>query len=80
MLKKEFTIQLRTSSPDYDLVDQYNDDTVTWTASLYVEEPTPDGEEKSSSNTALYGGIGAIVVILAIAGYVILNRTCICSI
>ena len=73
-VEKEFTIQLRTSSPDYDLVDQYNDDTVTWTASLHVEEPTSDGEEKSSSNTALYGGIGAVVVILAIAGYVILNR------
>ena len=73
-VEKEFTIQLRTSSPVYDLVDQYNDDTVTWTASLHVEEPTSDGEEKSSSNTALYGGIGAVVVILAIAGYVILNR------
>ena len=73
-VEKEFTIQLRTSSPDYDLVDQYTDDTVTWTASLYVEEPTTDGEEKSSSNTALYGGIGAVVVLLAIAGYVVLNR------
>ena len=74
-VEKEFTIQVRTSSTDYDLTDQFNDDVVTWTASQYVEEPTTDdGEEKSSSNTALYGGIGAIVVILAIAGYVILNR------
>lgn len=73
-VEKEFTIQLRTSSTDYDLVDQFNDDVVIWTASLYVEEPTADGEEKSSSNTALYGGIGIAVVILAIVGYVILNR------
>ena len=73
-VEKEFTIQLRTSSTNYDLDDQFSDDVVTWTASQYVEEPTADGEEKSSSNTALYGGIGAVVVILAIAGYVILNR------
>ena len=73
-VEKEFTIQLRTSSTNYDLNDQFNDDVVTWTASQYVEEPTADGEEKSSSNTALYGGIGAVVVILAIVGYVILNR------
>ena len=45
-VEKEFTIQLRTSSTDYDLVDQFNDDVVIWTASLYVEEPTADGEER----------------------------------
>ena len=45
-VEKEFTIQLRTSSPVYDLDDQYNDDTVTWTASLYVEEPTSDGKRR----------------------------------
>ena len=73
---KEFTIQIITSSSEYDITDQpLLNDVVTWTASLHVEEPTTtDGEDKSSSNGALYGGIGAVVAILAIVGYIVFNR------
>jgi len=74
---KEFTIQILTSSPEYDIAGEPLpvNDVVTWTASLHVEEPiTTDGEDKSSSNGALYGGIGAVVAILAILGYVVYNR------
>ena len=74
---KEFTIQILTSSPEYDIAGEPLpvSDVVTWTASLHVEEPiTTDGEDKSSSNGALYGGIGAVVAILAILGYIVYNR------
>lgn len=74
---KEFTIQIRTSSPEYDIAGEplTVDDVVTWTASLHVEEPAAtDGEDKSSSNGALYGGIGAVVAVLAILGYIVYNR------
>jgi hypothetical protein len=74
---KEFTIQILTSSPEYDIAGEPLpvNDVVTWTASLHVEEPiTTDGEDKSSSNGALYGGIGAVVAILAILGYIVYNR------
>jgi len=74
---KEFTIQIRTSSPEYDIAGEplTVDDMVTWTASLHVEEPAAtDGEDKSSSNGALYGGIGAVVAVLAILGYIVYNR------
>ena len=75
--EKEFSIQLRTSSSEYDIAGQplLENSVVMWTASLNVETPTTTKEEsKSSSNTALYGGIGGIVVLLAIVGYVVLNR------
>jgi len=48
---------------------------VTWTADLYVEvETTPDGEEKSSSNVVLFGGIGAAIFALAAVGFILYRR------
>ena len=75
-VEKEIAIQILTSSPDYDIAGEpvLDNTVITWTASLHVEEPVAEPEEKSSSNTTLYTGIGAVVVLLAIVGYVILNR------
>ncbi|MAY05487.1 MAG: hypothetical protein CMB25_07850 [Euryarchaeota archaeon] len=76
-VEKEFTIQLRTSSSNYDIEGQplLQNGIVTWTADLFVEvATTPVGEEKSSSNTALLGGIGAGVALLAIVGFVLYRR------
>ena len=75
-VEKEIAIQILTSSPDYDIAGEpvLDNTVITWISSLHVEEPVAEPEEKSSSNTTLYTGIGAVVVLLAIVGYVILNR------
>ena len=75
-VENQFSIQLRTSSPDYDIPGEpvLENDVVTWTADLFVEVQTkPDSEEKSSSNAALIGG-GAGLVVLAVVGFILYRR------
>ncbi len=76
-VEKQITIELRTSSPDYEIPGEpYKlDHDVIWTADLFVEVQTnPDGEEKSSSNTILIGGIGVGVLALAAVSYVLYRK------
>lgn len=76
-VENQFSIQLRTSSPDYELPGEpvVENEVVTWTADLFVEVvTTPDGDEKSSSNVALIGGIGAAIFALAAAGFILYRR------
>ena len=75
--EKEFAIQVRTSSRDYDIPGQplLENTVVSWTADIFIEtETTPDTEEKSSSNTLLFGGIGVGVLVLAMIGFVLYRR------
>ena len=75
-VENQFSIQLLTSSPDYDIPGEplLENDVVTWTADLFVEEQTkPDAEEKSSSNALLIGG-GAGILALAGAGFILYRR------
>tara|TARA_Y100000994_G_scaffold51536_1_gene40953 strand:+ start:492 stop:4802 length:4311 start_codon:yes stop_codon:yes gene_type:complete len=74
---KTLGFSIYTTSPDYNsLQPLMTSDTVEWTASLDVPvEPTnTDGDDKESSNTILYGGIGGVLLVLVILGYVMLNR------
>ena len=76
-VENQFSIQLLTSSSDYDITGQplLENGVVTWTADLFVQiETTPEGEEKSSNNAVLFGGIGAGILTLAIVGYVLYRR------
>ena len=76
-VENQFSIQLRTSSPDYELPGEpiVENDVVTWTADLFVEVvTTPDGEEKSSSNVVLFGGIGAAIFALAAVGFILYRK------
>jgi hypothetical protein len=76
-VENQFSIQLRTSSPDYELPGEpvVENEVVTWTADLFVEVvTTPDGDEKSSSNVALIGGIGAAIFALAAVGFILYRR------
>jgi hypothetical protein len=75
-VENQFTIQVLTKSPDYtNLESVVENDVVTWTADLFVEVQTnPDGEEKSSSNAVLIGGIGAGVLVLAAVGFVLYRK------
>ena len=75
-VENQFTIQVLTKSPDYTYLETVvEDDVVMWTADLFVEVQTnPDGEEKSSSNTVLIGGIGAGVLVLAAVGFVLYRK------
>ncbi|MGA0379814.1 MAG: hypothetical protein ACO3NJ_03305, partial [Candidatus Poseidoniaceae archaeon] len=75
-VENQFSIQLRTSSPDYDIPGEpvLENDVVTWTADLFVEVQTkPDSEEKGSSNVALIGG-GVGLVVLAVVGFILYRR------
>ena len=72
--EKEFSIQILTTSLTYDLSTSQNS-AVTWTADLFVaDEPTTGGDEQSSSNTVLWGGIGAGILLLATVGFVLYRR------
>ena len=74
---KTLGFSIYTTSPDYNsLQPRMTSDTVEWTASLDVPvDPTnTDGDDKESSNTILYGGIGSVLLVLVILGYVMLNR------
>lgn len=76
-VENQFSIQLRTSSPDYELPGEpvVENEVVTWTADLFVEVvTTPDGDEKSSSNVVLIGGIGAAIFALAAVGFILYRR------
>ena len=76
-VENQFTIQLLTKSPDYTIPDEpvVQNEVVTWTADLFVEVQTnPDGEEKSSSNVVLLGGIGVGVLVLAAVGFVLYRK------
>ncbi len=76
-VENQFSIQLRTSSPDYELPGEpiVENDVVTWTADLFVEVvTTPDGEEKSSSNVILFGGVGAAIFALAAVGFILYRK------
>ena len=75
--EKEFAIQVRTSSRDYDIPGQplLENTVVSWTADIFIEtETTPDTEEKISSSTLLFGGIGVGVLVLAMIGFVLYRR------
>ena len=74
---KTLSFSIYTTSPNYNsLQPEITSDTVQWTASQYVpQDPDKaDGDDKESSNTLLYGGIGGALLVLAILGYVMLNR------
>ena len=74
---KTLGFSIYTTSPDYNsLQPLMTSDTVEWTASLDVpvDSTNTDGDDKESSNTILYGGIGGILLVLVILGYVMLNR------
>lgn len=74
---KTLSFSIYTTSPDYNsLQPEMTSDTVEWTASQYVPQDTDkaDGDDKESSNTLLYGGIGGVLLVLVILGYVMLNR------
>ena len=75
-VENQFAIQVLTKSRDYaNLESLVENDVVTWTADLFVEEQTnPDGEEKSSSNVVLIGGIGVGVLALAAVGFVLYRK------
>ena len=75
-VENQFTIQVLTKSRDYaNLESVVENDVVTWTADLLVEVQTnPDGEEKSSSNIVVIGGIGAGVLVLAAVGFVLYRK------
>ena len=73
-VEKEFTIRTLTSSTDYEL-SVSKDDIVVWIADIFVTtEPTSDGEEQSSSDAVLWGGIGAGAIVLLIVGLVLYRR------
>ena len=74
---KTLGFSIYTTSPDYNsLQPLMTSDTVEWTASLDVpvDSTNTDGDDKESSNTILYGGIGGVLLVLVILGYVMLNR------
>ena len=74
---KILSFSIYTTSPDYNsLQPEMTSDTVEWTASQDVPEDTSktDGDDKESSNTLLYGGLGGALLVLVILGYVMLNR------
>ena len=74
---KTLSFSIYTTSPDYNsLQPEMTSGTVEWTASQDVPEDTSktDGDGKESSNTLLYGGIGGVLLVLVILGYVMLNR------
>jgi hypothetical protein len=74
---KTLSFSIYTTSPDYNMLQpEMTSDTVEWTASQYVSQDTDkaDGDDKESSNTLLYGGIGGVLLVLVILGYVMLNR------
>ena len=75
-VENQFAIQVLTRSTDYaNLEPVVENDAVTWTADLFVEVQTdPDGEEKSSSNMVVIGGIGAGVLLLAVVGFVLYRK------
>ena len=75
-VENQFAIQVLTKSPDYTNLDSVvENDVVTWTADFFVEVQTnPDGEEKSSSNVVVLGGIGAGVLLLATVGFVLYRK------
>ncbi|MGB0393839.1 MAG: hypothetical protein ACPGE8_01435 [Candidatus Poseidoniaceae archaeon] len=75
-VENQFAIQVLTKSRDYaSLESVVENDVVTWTADLFVEVQTnPDGEEKSSSNMVVIGGIGAGVLLLAAVGFVLYRK------
>ena len=76
-VEQQIMIELRTTSPQYDIPGEPSpsDHVVTWTADLFVEVQTnPDGEEKSSSNVVLLGGIGVGVLVLAAVGFVLYRK------
>ena len=72
---KVLSFSIYTTSPDYNsLQPTITSDTVEWTASQDVPEDTSktDGDNKESSNTLLYGGIGVAVlalISLVVVGY-----------
>lgn len=72
---KILSFSIYTTSPDYNsLQPTITSDTVEWTASQDVPEDTSktDGDNKESSNTLLYGGIGVAVlalISLVVVGY-----------
>ena len=72
---KTLTFSIYTTSPDYtSLQPEMTSSTVEWTASQDVPEDTSktDGDNKESSNTLLYGGIGVAVlalISLVVVGY-----------
>lgn len=64
---KILSFSIYTTSPDYNsLQPSMTSDTVEWTASQDAPEDTSktDGDNKESSNTLLYGGIGTAVLAL----------------
>ena len=72
---KTLSFSIYTTAPDYNsLQPAMASDTVGWTASQDVPEDTSttDGDNKESSNTLLYGGIGFAVlalITLVVIGY-----------
>ena len=72
---KTLSFSIYTTSPNYNsLQPTITSDTVEWTASQDVPEDTSttDGDNKESSNTLLYGGIGVAVlalISLVVVGY-----------
>ncbi|MBL6890293.1 MAG: hypothetical protein ISR25_07380, partial [Candidatus Poseidoniaceae archaeon] len=72
---KILSFSIYTTSSDYNsLQPEMTSDTVEWTASQDVPEDTSktDGDNKESSNTLLYGGIGVAVlalISLVVVGY-----------
>ena len=72
---KTLSFSIYTTAPDYNsLQPAMTSDTVGWTASQDVPEDTSttDGDNKESSNTLLYGGIGFAVlalITLVVIGY-----------
>ena len=72
---KTLSFSIYTTAPDYNsLQPAMTSDTVEWTASQDVPEDTSktDGDNKESSNTLLYGGIGFAVlalITLVVIGY-----------
>ena len=72
---KILSFSIYTTSSDYNsLQPEMTSDTVEWTASQDVPEDTSktDGDNKESSNTLLYGGIGIAVlalISLVVVGY-----------
>ena len=72
---KVLSFSIYTTSPDYNsLQPKMTSDTVEWTASQDVPQDTSktEGDDKESSNTLLYGGIGVAVlalISLVVVGY-----------
>ena len=73
-VEKEFTIRALTSATVYEL-SVSKEDIVVWIADIFVTtEPTSDGEEQSSSDAVLWGGIGAGAIVLLIVGLILYRR------